>query len=208
MSARPRVGGVSPFVSFALAQVPIPPDAERLLARAAADGDRDAREELICAGLRNVALHALRLGHRGDDLDEAVAAGVEGLIQAVDRFDPDRGTRLATYAWAWIARAMTPAPPVTVSEPREPASVDTDLLDRLPADLAAVVGLRFGLLCEDGVGLTIQEVADRLGLTRWQVRDREGRGLSRLREGLARVTRRAPHGEPIPRSSIGRAFDC
>ena len=199
---------MSPFVSLALAQVPIPPDAERLLARAAADGDRDAREELICAGLRNVALHALRLGHRGDDLDEAVAAGAEGLIQAVDRLDPDRGTRLATYAWSWIARAMTPPPATVVSEPRECAPADTDLLAELPADLAEVVGLRFGLLCEDGVGLTIQEVADRLGLTRWQVRDREGRGLSRLREGLARVSHRAPLEEPIPRSSIGRAFDC
>ncbi|WP_404801105.1 sigma factor [Aeromicrobium duanguangcaii] len=199
---------MSPFVSHALAQAPLPPDAERLLARAAAGGDRDAREELICAGLRNVALHALRLGHRGDDLDEAVAAGVEGLIRAVDRFDPDRGTRLATYAWAWIARAMTPAPTVVVSEPVLRVRADGDLLSELPVELAAVVGLRFGLLCEDGVGLTIQEVADRLRLTRWQVRDREGRGLSRLREGLARVSHRAPLEEPIPRSSIGRAFDC
>ncbi|GAA3530588.1 hypothetical protein AFL01nite_29310 [Aeromicrobium flavum] len=199
---------MSPFVSRALAQAPIPPDAERLLARAAAGGDREAREELICSGLRNVALHALRLGHRGDDLDEAVANGIEGLIAAIDRFDPDRGTRLATYAWSWIARAMTPPPAAPHVEPEVRPTADSDLLDELPGDLATVVGLRFGLLCEDGCGLTIDEVASLLGLTRWQVRDREGRALSHLRERLANVGRRAPLEEPIPRSSIGRAFDC
>jgi DNA-directed RNA polymerase sigma subunit (sigma70/sigma32) len=202
------VEDVSPFVSRALAQAPIPPDAERLLARAAVGGDRDAREELICAGLRNVVLHALRLGHRGDDLDEAVANGIEGLIEAVDRFDPERGTRLATYAWSWIARAMTPPPPAPSVEPQVRETSDCDLLDDLPTELATVVGLRFGLLCEDGFGLTIEQVANVLGLTRWQVRDREARALSHLRGRLANVGRRAPLEEPIPRSSIGRAFDC
>ncbi len=199
---------MSPFVLHALAQVPIPADAERMLARAAAGGDRAARDELICAGLRNVALHALRLGHRGERLDEAVAAGAEALILAVDRFDPDRGTRLSTYAWSWIARAMTPDREAPAVEHRTRSVSDSDLLDELPEHLAAVAGLRYGLLCEDGVGLTIDEVAEHLGLTRWQVRDREGRALSHLRGRLARVGRRAPLGEPIPRSSIGRAFDC
>ncbi|GAA2077133.1 sigma factor-like helix-turn-helix DNA-binding protein [Aeromicrobium tamlense] len=199
---------VSPFVIHALAQVPIPADAERILARAAVAGDREAREELICAGLRNVALHALRLGHRGERLDEAVAAGAEGLILAVDRFDPERGTRLSTFAWQWIARAMAPPREAPVVELAETPVSGDDLLVGLPEHLAAVVGLRYGLLCEDGVGLTIDEVAEHLGLTRWQVRDREGRALSHLRSRLARVGRRAPLEEPIPRSSIGRAFDC
>lgn len=200
---------MSPFVLHALAQVPLPADAERILARAATAGDRDAREELIRAGLRNVALHALRLGYRGERLEEAMAAGAEGLILAVDRFDPERGTRLSTFAWQWIARAMTPPPePPVVAPAAEPVSRGDDILSGLPEHLAAVVGLRYGLLCEDGVGLTIDEVAEHLGLTRWQVRDREGRALSHLRTRLARVNRRAPLGEPIPRSSIGRAFDC
>lgn len=187
----------------------MPADAERLLARAAADGDTAAREELICSGLRLVALHALRLGHRGPALDEAVAAGVEGLIHAVDRFDPERGTRLATYAWNWIARAMTPdaMAPVGAADEVVPRA-DTGLLADLPPDQAEVVGLRYGLLCEDGAGLTISQVSERLGITRWQVRDKEARALSHLRSGLARVGRRAPLEEPIPRSSIGRAFDC
>ena len=33
-------------------------------------------------------------------------SGTLGLIAAVDRFDPDRGCRLATYAWPWITAAI------------------------------------------------------------------------------------------------------
>lgn len=183
---------MSPFVSRALAQAPLTLDAEQLLARAAADGDPDAREELICSGLRNVALHALRLGHRGEALEEAVAAGIEGLIHAVDRFDPDRGVRLATYAWRWIARAMTPPPPLPAIAPPPPAPAGSDLLADLPAPLAQVVGLRYGLLCPDGAGLTISQVCQQLGLTPWEVRDREAKALSHLRGRLATVGRRAP----------------
>lgn len=198
---------MTPFVAQALAQSPLPADVELALARAK-DRSPLARDELICAHLRHVVLHALRLGHRGADLDEAVAAGVEGLIRAVDQFDPDRGTRLSTFAWKWIAHAMTPPRTPAVAPAEVIPATDTTLLADLPSDLATVLGLRFGLLCEDGLGLTITEVADRLGITRWQVREREGRGLSHLRNGLARVSRRAPVKEPIPRSSIGRAFDC
>lgn len=198
---------MSPFVAQALAQPPLPVDVERALARVKG-GSPLARNELVCANLRNVVLHALRLGHRGADLDEAVAAGAEGLILAIEHFDPERGTRLSTYAWKWIAHAMTPSRPVDVPVVEVTSNTDAGLLADLPSDLAAVLGLRFGLLCEDGVGLTIAEVSERLGISRWQVRDREARGLSHLRKGLARVVDRAPAKEPIPRSSIGRAFDC
>lgn len=183
---------MSPFVSRALDQTPLTVDAEQVLARRAASGDRAAREELICSGLRNVALHALRLGHRGADLDEAVAAGIEGLILAVDRFDPSRGTRLSTYAWEWISRAMTPARDLPIAPLPTPGPSGPELLADLPASLAEVVGLRYGLLCDDGVGLTISEVGRRLDLTAWEVRDREARALSHLRAGLATVGRRAP----------------
>ncbi len=198
---------MSPFVAHALAQAPLPIDEERALARAK-DRSPLARNELVCANLRNVVLHALRLGHRGGDLDEAVSAGIEGLIRAVDQFDPDRGTRLSTFAWKWIAHAMTPSRPLELVTVTSVPSCDTHLLADLPAELATVLGLRFGLLCEDGVGLTIDQVAQHVGISRWQVRDREARGLSHLRKGVARVVDRAPAREPIPRSSIGRAFDC
>lgn len=199
---------MSPFLHRALAQAPLPADAERLLATAARTGDLDAREELICSGLRFVVLHGLRLGFRGEALEEAVAAGVEGLVQAVDRFDPDRGARLATYAWQWISRAMTPQA-WTVEGPADVGLGPTDtLLADLPAMWAAVLGLRFGFDGPDRRGLALGDVAQRLGLTLWQVRDVEAKALSHLRNRLGTVVDRAPHREPIPHSSIGRAFDC
>ena len=187
---------MSPFVSNALAQAPLPADVEFELAQLAAGGDAAAREELICAGLRLVVLHGLRLGHRGEDLEEAVAAGTEGLICAVDRFDPTRGTRLATYAWQWIARAMMPVqnsaefPDCARSSRADPA--DTSLLAELPPEQATVLGLRFGLLTADGVGLTIREVSQQLSLSNWQVRQLEAKALSCLRSRVDRVGCRAP----------------
>lgn len=188
---RQHAGPMSPFVSRALRQAPLPADAEFLLATAASDGDRQAREELICSGLRLVVLHALRLGHRGEALEEAVAAGAEALVRAVDRFDPARGTRLATYAWQWISRAMTPQRQDAIG-PAEPVGWTDDLLSDLPEDWAAILGLRFGFHCEDGRGLTLAEVAMELGCSVWQVRDVEAKALSHLRGRLATVGRRAP----------------
>ncbi len=183
---------MSPFIQRALAQAPLTCESELLLATAARAGDLAAREELICSGLRLVALHGLRLGHRGEDLEEAFAAGVEGLIMAVDRFDPLRGARLATYAWQWIARAMTPASPGEPAPEQARPNWDCTILADLPEQWAAVLGLRFGLLCPDGVGLTISEVSKELSLSAWQVRDRESKALSHLRKRLAKVGRRAP----------------
>ncbi len=57
-----------------------------------------------------MALRAHHLGLRGEALDEAVQSGTLGLIAAVDRFDPDRGCRLATYAWPWITAAIRAIP--------------------------------------------------------------------------------------------------
>jgi len=187
---------MSPFVSNALAQAPLPADVEFELAQQAAAGDAAAREELICAGLRLVVLHGLRLGHRGEALEEAVAAGTEGLICAVDRFDPTRGTRLATYAWQWIARAMMPAHNLATfpdfADRSHANTAGSSLLAELPPEQAKVLGLRFGLLTADGLGLTIREVSQQLRLSHWQVRQLEAKALSRLRRRVDRVGCRAP----------------
>ena len=89
-----------------LEQVPLDAEQEHRLARRMRAGDVDARAALVLAGMRSVVQRALMHGLRGEDLRDGVQAGAVGLIQAVDRFDPDRGARLATYAWAWIGGAM------------------------------------------------------------------------------------------------------
>jgi len=65
-------------------------------------GDRDAAHKLITSHLRLVA--KIAMGYRGYGLpiSEVLSEGNIGLLQAVKRFEPEKGFRLATYARWWI----------------------------------------------------------------------------------------------------------
>ena len=69
-------------------------------------GDRDAAHQLVTSHLRLVA--KIAMGYRGYGLpvSEIISEGNVGLMQAVKRFDPDKGFRLATYAMWWIRAAI------------------------------------------------------------------------------------------------------
>jgi len=82
---------------------------ERDLARAMADGAEGARERLVVSNLRLVVRIAQEYTDVGLPLIDLVQEGNIGLIEAVDRFDPERGYRLSTYAAWWIRRAMLAA---------------------------------------------------------------------------------------------------
>ena len=64
--------------------------------------DRDAAFQLVTSHLRLVAKIAMRYRGYGLPVADLVSEGNIGLMQAVKRFDPDRGVRLATYAMWWI----------------------------------------------------------------------------------------------------------
>ncbi|MDP1585319.1 MAG: RNA polymerase sigma factor RpoH [Bradyrhizobium sp.] len=64
--------------------------------------DRDAAYRLVTSHLRLVAKIAMRYRGYGLPISDIVSEGNIGLMQAVKRFDPDRGVRLATYAMWWI----------------------------------------------------------------------------------------------------------
>lgn len=82
---------------------------ERALARRAGAGDSRARDRLVEANVRLVA--SIARGHcgRGVPYADLVQEGLMGLLRAVERFDPDRGHRLATYAAWWVRRRMLEA---------------------------------------------------------------------------------------------------
>lgn len=69
-------------------------------------GDRQAAHQLITSHLRLVAKVAF--GYRGYGLpvNDIIAEGNLGLMQAVKKFDPDKGFRLATYAMWWIKASI------------------------------------------------------------------------------------------------------
>ena len=80
---------------------------EEKLARAWRDhGDQEAAHRLVNSHLRLVA--KIAMGYRGYGLPvaELIAEGNVGMMQAVKRFDPDRGFRLSTYAMWWIRAAI------------------------------------------------------------------------------------------------------
>jgi RNA polymerase sigma-32 factor len=68
--------------------------------------DADAAQTLVTSHLRLVA--RIAMGYRGYGLPigEVISEGNVGLMQAVKRFDPDRGFRLATYAMWWIRASI------------------------------------------------------------------------------------------------------
>ena len=70
----------------------------RLLHAYKSEGDKAARDQLIEDLMPLVRSLALRYVGRGEMLDDLVQVGSIGLINAIDRFDPDRGVELTTYA--------------------------------------------------------------------------------------------------------------
>lgn len=83
------------------------PQQEYMLAKSWREhGDRDAAQQLVTSHLRLVA--KIAMGYRGYGLpiSEVISEGNVGLMQAVKRFEPEKGFRLATYAMWWIKAAI------------------------------------------------------------------------------------------------------
>jgi len=100
-------GGLSRYLDEIRKFPMLEPQEEYMLAKRYAEhGDRDAAQKLVTSHLRLVA--KIAMGYRGYGLPigEVISEGNVGLMQAVKRFDPDRGFRLATYAMWWIRAAI------------------------------------------------------------------------------------------------------
>src|SRR6202163_312118 len=69
-------------------------------------GDDNSAHRLVTSHLRLVAKIAMGYRGYGLPLSELISEGNVGMMQAVKRFDPDRGFRLATYAMWWIRAAI------------------------------------------------------------------------------------------------------
>jgi RNA polymerase sigma-32 factor len=83
------------------------PDQEFMLAKRWQEHtDQNAAEQLITSHLRLVA--RIAMGYRGYGLPigEVISEGNVGLMQAVKKFEPDKGFRLATYAMWWIRASI------------------------------------------------------------------------------------------------------
>jgi RNA polymerase sigma-32 factor len=100
-------GGLSRYLEEIRRFPMLEPQEEFMLAKQWRDaGDRDAAHRLVTSHLRLVA--KIAMGYRGYGLpmSEVVSEGNVGLMQAVKRFEPEKGFRLATYAMWWIKAAI------------------------------------------------------------------------------------------------------
>jgi RNA polymerase sigma-32 factor len=100
-------GGLSRYLDEIRKFPMLEPNQEFMLAKSWREhGDRDAAHKLVTSHLRLVA--KIAMGYRGYGLPigEVVSEGNVGLMQAVKRFEPDKGFRLATYAMWWIKASI------------------------------------------------------------------------------------------------------
>jgi RNA polymerase sigma-32 factor len=100
-------GGLSRYLTEIRKFPLLEPQEEYMLAKRWREhDDTEAAHKLVTSHLRLVA--KIAMGYRGYGLpiNEVIAEGNIGLMQAVKRFEPDRGFRLATYAMWWIRAAI------------------------------------------------------------------------------------------------------
>jgi RNA polymerase sigma-32 factor len=100
-------GGLSRYLEDIRKFPMLEPDEEYMLAKRWREhGDSAAAQKLVTSHLRLVA--KIAMGYRGYGLpvSELISEGNVGMMQAVKRFDPERGFRLATYAMWWIRASI------------------------------------------------------------------------------------------------------
>ena len=129
---------------------------EYVLTTACALGDKTAKEKLIEANMRLVINIAKTYRSRAVPLEDLIQEGAIGLMQAVDRFDPEKGFRFSTYATHWIRQSIGRAIDNKSKAIRIPTHVSQSLR-KLEKE-------RERLLRESGNDPSLEQLASAMGL--------------------------------------------
>lgn len=140
-------------------------DEEKELARKYKDGDIDARERLINSNLRLVVSVAKNYNNSHMEIMDLISEGVMGLMQAVDKFNPDLGYRFSTCATPWIKQAITKSIIDKGRSIRTPAHI-YQALNKYRQAIEA-------LITEDNPNPTVGQIAKYMGISEERVGELE-----------------------------------
>jgi RNA polymerase primary sigma factor len=132
-------------------------------------GDRAARERMITANLRLVVKLAADYANLGLPLPDLVSEGNIGLIKAVERFDPEKGAKLSTYAAWWIKQSIKRA----LANQSKTIRVPVHQVEKI----AKIRRLTERLALELGREPTDEELADEVGLSADQISALKSSGI-------------------------------
>ena len=132
-------------------------------------GDRAARERMITANLRLVVKLAAGYANLGLPLPDLVSEGNIGLMKAVERFDPEKGGKLSTYAAWWIKQSIKRA----LANQSKTIRVPVHQVEKI----AKIRRLTERLTLELGCEPTDEELADEVGLSADQISALKSSGI-------------------------------
>ena len=170
---------------------PLNSEEESKLLERKAQGDSSARNILIEHNLRLVAHVVKKFDQTGESMDDLISIGTIGLIKAINTFQTDKNTRLATYAARCIENEILMHLRATRKQKTElmlyePIGMEQEKLSsklpRLSAREQQVLKLRYGLL--DGIRKTQREISKLLGISRSYVSRIEKRALGKLQKEM------------------------
>ena len=138
-------------------------DEEKELAEKMMQGDEAAREKLVVANLRLVVSIAKRYVNKGMFFLDLIQEGNLGLMKAVEKFDPNMGFKFSTYATWWIRQAITRA----IADQARTIRIPVHMVETIHR----VSRTSRQLLQEYGREPTIDEIADKLGMSAEKVRE-------------------------------------
>jgi len=149
--------GIPSYLSR-LTQAPLlSPEEEIELTRAVQEGSTGARDRLIESNMRLVINIAKTYRNRAIPLEDLIQEGAIGLMQAAERFDPEKGFRFSTYATHWIRQAIGRAIDNKSKAIRLPAHVSQSL--------RRVEKERLRLARELGYDPTTEQLATAMGIS-------------------------------------------
>lgn len=135
------------------------------LAKKAASGDKAARDLLVSSNMRFVVNVAKKYQNRGLDLEDLISEGYVGLLEAVTRFDVDRGYHFISYAVWWIRQSILKAVYEKGRAIRLPMNRTNEIL-QIEKARKAVSGSSKKTEAQE-----LDEIAFMLGMTKYHVRE-------------------------------------